>query len=76
MNTVEIMEKLHRLLNEITQVTNHIKTNYPGLYQFLDEDPLTIPSKDHPEIDVKIMQKYLESLKGLLPHHLRTHKKK
>ena len=64
------MEKLHRLLNEITQVTNHIKTNYPELYRFLDEDPLTIPSKDHPEIDVKIMQKYLESLKGLLPHHL------
>jgi len=70
------MEKLHMLFNEITQLTNHIETNYPELYRFLGENPLTIPSKDHPEIDVKIMQNYLESLKGLLQHHLETHKNK
>jgi len=70
------MEKLNRLFNEITLLTNHIETNYPELYRFLGENPLTIPSKDHPEIDVKIMQNYLESLKGLLQHHLETHKNK
>jgi len=67
------MEKMHKLFREITLLTTNIEVNYPELYRFLGENPLTIPSDDHPDIDVDIMQNYLESLKELLSHHLESH---
>lgn len=67
------MKNLQELLKEITELTFKIEKNYPELYQFLDENPQTIPSKDHPEINKKELQDYLESLKQLLSHHLETH---
>lgn len=70
------MKKLNVLLTKITQLTNNIETNYPELYQFLDENPMTIPVSNHPHIDKTIMQEYLESLKQLLEHHIETHKTK
>lgn len=38
----------------ITMIKNH-----PELYQFLDEDPMTIPSVENPHMDKEVMQKYL-----------------
>jgi hypothetical protein len=68
------MKELHKILNEITQVTTNIETNYPELYRSLDENPMTLPVKQHPHMDKMVMQEYLESLKELLEHHLETHK--
>mgnify|MGYP007055205421 CR=1 FL=1 len=67
------MKNLQNILTHITQLTTNIETNYPELYAFLGEDPITIPSIDHPDINIKIMADYLESLKQLLKHHLETH---
>ncbi|SNR59431.1 hypothetical protein [Lutibacter flavus] len=67
------MKNLQELLKEITELTFKIEKKYPELYQFLDENPQTIPSKYHPEINKKELQDYLESLKQLLSHHLETH---
>jgi len=67
------MRNLQKVLTEITKLTFEIETNYPELYQFLGENPLTIPSENHPDINKKVMQDYLESLKQLLAHHLDTH---
>lgn len=68
------MNNLRHVLEEITQLTNNIETNYPELYNFLDENPMTIPAINHPHIDREVMLEYLESLKQLLKHHLETHK--
>jgi hypothetical protein len=68
------MQDLHNILQEITQLTTNIETNYPELYRSLDENPLALPVSKHPHIDKKVMQEYLESLKQLLKHHLETHK--
>ncbi len=70
------MKDLHRILNEITQLTAIIETNYPELYRILDENPMTLPVSKHPHMDKKVMQEYLESLEQLLEHHLETHKSK
>jgi hypothetical protein len=67
------MKNLQELLKEITELTFKIEKDYPELYQFLGENPLTVPSENHPEINKKVMQDYLESLKQLLSHHLETH---
>ena len=69
------MNKLQNTLTEISQLTKTIETNYPELYQFLDESPVTIPSESNPSIDKKILQDYLDSLKQLLKHHLETRNK-
>jgi len=69
------MNNLQNTLKEISRLTKTIETNYPELYQFLDESPMSIPSESNPTIDKKIMQDYLDSLKQLLKHHLETRQK-
>lgn len=69
------MNNLQNTLTEISQLTKTIETNYPELYQFLDDSPMEIPSESNPVIDKKIMQDYLDSLKQLLKHHLETRQK-
>lgn len=64
------------ILNKITQLTSNIETNYPELYRFLDENPLTLPNESHPNLDQNTLRSYLDSLKQLLKHHLETHKTK
>ena len=70
------MKNLQDIQAQITKLTTNIETNYPELYTTLDENPITIPSTAHPDINVNIMEDYLESLKELLKHHLETHKLK
>lgn len=68
------MKDLHTILTEITQLTSNIETNYPELYRSLDESPMTLPVSSHPQIDKKVLQEYLESLKQLLKHYLEEFK--
>jgi hypothetical protein len=50
------MKDLYNILQEITQLTSNIETNYPELYRFLDENPLTLPVSKHPHLDKEVMQ--------------------
>lgn len=63
------MKDQHNILREITQLTTIIETNYPELYRNLDENPITLPESNHPDINKQALQDYLESLKQLLKHH-------
>ncbi|MBT8285125.1 MAG: hypothetical protein HKO75_07045 [Flavobacteriaceae bacterium] len=67
------MKRLQNILTEITQLTTNIETNYPELYSYLEENPMTLPVKEDPHMDKKVMEDYLQSLKLLLKHHLETH---
>lgn len=68
------MKDLHRILNEITQLTTRIETDYPELYRSLDENPMTLPVSKYPHMDKVVMQEYLQSLKQLLEHYIDEHK--
>jgi len=68
------MNELKKLLQDITEITFEIETNYPELYRSLDENPLTLPVSAHPHIDKAVLQEYLQGLRELLRHHLETHK--
>lgn len=68
------MKHIKKILNEITELTTDIETNYPELYVFLEENPLTIPSEKKPVITSNYLQAYLDSLKLLKEHHLELHK--
>ena len=68
------MNDLKNLLQEITDITFEIETNYPELYRSFDENLLTLPVSSHPHIDKAVLQEYLQGLRELLRHHLETHK--
>ena len=63
------MEYVKTLLTKISELTRDIETNYPELYQYLDENPITIPNESNPKIDSQELQNYYNSLKDLLEKH-------
>jgi hypothetical protein len=69
------MKTLQSIENQIITLTTSIEVNYPELYARLDENPITIPSKIHPDMNVNIMEDYLESLKQILKQYIKTHNK-
>jgi len=68
------MRELNSILDRITMLTNTMESQYPELYQFLDENPITLPLLSHPEMNKEVMESYLQSLQELLDHHVKTHK--
>jgi len=68
------MSDLKIMLTEITDLTNMIETDYPELYKYLDEDPMTIPAIKNPNMGKKVMQEYLDELKQLVKQYSKTHK--
>lgn len=68
------MSERQHILTQITRLTSNIETNYPELYRFLDESPMTIPAEAHPHLDKSVLEDYLKYLKELLRHQLETQK--
>lgn len=68
------MEISKQIIQKIEELTNTIEVNYPELYVFLDEDPITISNTKNPKITSEILNEYLESLKMLLTNYKKTHK--
>lgn len=64
------MKRLQELTKEINDLTLKIEQEYPDLYKYLDENPITIPSNGSPIIDTKNFSDYLDSLKQILKHYL------
>jgi hypothetical protein len=50
----------------ILKITMKIKTEYPELSKYLEEMPVTIPDNKNPEINIKTLQDYYNSLESLL----------
>ena len=50
-----------------------IEQEYPELYKYLDENPITIPSTGVDPISSVDMAAYLQSLEELLQHHIESH---
>ncbi|WP_323789554.1 hypothetical protein [Psychroserpens sp.] len=70
------MKTLQDIEDQIIRLSTSIEVNYPELYATLDENPITIPTQVHPNMDIKIMEEYLESLKEILKQYIKTHNKK
>ncbi|RSK41546.1 hypothetical protein [Mangrovimonas spongiae] len=67
------MKTTQDLLQDISTLTRDIETNYPELYKYLDENPITIPNMEHPNIDNKALEDYLSSLKALVKKYKEEH---
>ena len=71
---VENMDEKASLLSEISRLTETIKTDYPGIYQFLNENPMTIPLSAHPRMDENTLRSYLNDLKAILKNYTESNK--
>ncbi len=70
------MKRLQSLTKEISEITLKIEQEYPELYRFLDENPVTISSFEHSELTINNFIDYLNTLKQLLNHYIEAHKMK
>ncbi|HAV54109.1 MAG TPA: hypothetical protein DCX41_04140 [Aequorivita sp.] len=69
------MKKIQKLTQEINELTVRIEQEYPELYRYLDENPVTISHKEQDELTVSSFSEYLESLKSLLERYIESHNK-
>lgn len=59
--------KTEKELNaKILSLTMKIQEKRPELSKYLEEMPITIPNESDPEINIKILKEYIESLKNLM----------
>jgi len=58
---------------EIIKFTEEIKGMYPEVYEHLNEMPITVPNTLDPEVKIKQLKDYLESLKVILRRYDKTH---
>ena len=59
-----------KINNKILKITLIIKEHYPELSKYIMEMPVTIPIKENPEINYKILQDYYNSLEGMLDNYI------
>lgn len=69
----KIMKTELELNQAILKITMAITDNYPELAKFLGEMPVTIPVKSNPEISLKILQDYFDSLNLLFRRYVTHH---
>lgn len=58
---------------KILEITMTIQEKYPELSDYLGEMPVTIPDKKSPEINIKTLMEYYDSLTSLLENYVREH---
>ena len=67
--------KTEKEINQaILEITMKIRNKYPELNKYLSEMPVTIPDVDQPEMTIKVLSDYLESLENLLKKYSPSHK--
>lgn len=60
------MQTEKELNADILKLTTLIQEKFPELSKFIVDMPIAIPDEAHPEINVKVLKGYCESLKELV----------
>ena len=60
------MESETELNAKIMAITMQIQNEFPELSKYLNEMPVTIPTEENPEINIKVLNNYYESLLRML----------
>jgi hypothetical protein len=67
------MKTEHELNDEILKITMKIRESYPELSKYITEMPVTIPNVVSPEINVKTLSDYHDSLLELMRKYAHNH---
>lgn len=67
--------KTEKEINDaILKITMKIRNDYPELSKYLSEMHVTIPDDSNPDINIKILQDYYESLENILKKYIPNHR--
>ena len=69
------MKTKKEIEDAILKITMEIQNQYPELSKYLAEMPVTIPDVKTPEINIKNLQEYYNSLLALLNKYIPNHDK-
>jgi hypothetical protein len=58
---------------KIMKITMVIQENYPELSKYLNEMPITIPVDNRPEVNLKNLEKYYQTLLNLFRKYVAEH---
>ncbi len=67
------METEAEINAKILKLTMVIRDNYPELYEYINEMPVTIPVDNNPEINIKNLLKYYHSLLTWFRNYVAEH---
>lgn len=67
------IESMKDLNSKILKITMTIKDQYPELSKYLEEMPVTIPGEKNPEITLKDLKTYFDSLNSMLKKYILEH---
>ncbi|MBC7410061.1 MAG: hypothetical protein H7339_16880 [Arcicella sp.] len=67
------MKTEHELNADILKVTMIIRDKYPELSKYISEMTITIPDVETPEINIKNLQEYYNSLVDILKKYAPSH---
>jgi hypothetical protein len=67
------METEDEINAKILKITMVIHENYPELSKYLNEMPITVPIDSRPEVNVKNLHKYYDSLVTLFRKYVAEH---
>lgn len=71
------INKIENDLNlKILKITQKIKSNHPELSKYLEEMPITIPDEKKPELSIKVLQNYFDTLNTILNKYEIEHPEK
>lgn len=67
------MKTESELNNDILKITLTIQERFPELSKYIAEMPVTIPNINNPEINIKNLKNYYDSLDNLLEKYAANH---
>lgn len=67
------METIEEINQKILLKTLDIKANHPELSKYIEEMPITVPDSKNPEITLKNLSEYYNSLNALETKYALTH---
>lgn len=72
-NATEYLQMEKALNAKILKITLRIQSEFPELYPYLEEMPITISNTNDPEINLSYLKKYYNSLENMLKNYIPTH---
>lgn len=66
------MDKDLQIMEEIIKITSEIETDYPELYKYLDETPISVGNITEEDISNSDLENYLNTLKWHLSNHIKS----
>jgi hypothetical protein len=70
---MKAMKTEKELNDDILKITMTIKELFPELSKYIEEMPVTIPNSSNPEINIKKLKDYYDSLDNLMKKYATNH---